>query len=80
MQIFMQVSMCGEASLKQGGNMRLGLSCFGRQAGSGVWSMAEHGRAGDSWSPQELMGDAAKSHSGAKNHQTCWCPQFGVDI
>lgn len=80
MQISVQVSMCGEASLKQGGNMHLGLSCFERQAGSGVWGMAGHGREGDSWSPQELMRDAAKSHCEAKTHQTCWCPQFGVGI
>jgi len=39
-QISMQVGVHGEASLKQGGNVHLGLSCFGGQAGSGVWGMA----------------------------------------
>lgn len=38
-QISVQVSMCGEASLKQGGNVHLGLSCLKGRLGQvyGVW-------------------------------------------
>ena len=46
MQISMHVNMCGEASLKQGGNVCLGLSCFGRQAGSGVWGIGRTWQGG----------------------------------
>lgn len=66
-----------EASLKQGENVHLGLSCSGRQPGSVMWGLEGHGKEGNSW---ETMRDTAKFPLGAKNHQTCWCPWFGVAV
>lgn len=72
--------MCGEASLKQGENVCLGLSCSGRQPGSVIWGLEEHGREGDFWSHPEVMRHVSKFPLGAKNHQTCGCPQFGIAV
>lgn len=49
MKISRQVSMCGKASLKQGENVCLGLSCSGRQPASVIWNLEGHGREGSSW-------------------------------
>lgn len=67
-------------SLKQGGNVYLGLSCFGKQAGSGIWGMAGLGREGNSCLLQELMGGTVKYDPGAAEPSDllvspvwCWC-------
>lgn len=78
MKISVHVSMCGEASLKQSVNVRLGLSSSGRQTGSVIGSLEGHGREGNFWSHQEVMRHISKFPSRVKNHQTCWCPRFGV--
>lgn len=80
MKISRQVSMCGKASLKQGENVHLGLSYSGRQHSSVTWDLEGHGREGNSWSHQETMRDNSKISLGSKDHQTCWCPWFGVAV
>lgn len=69
MKISRQVSMCGEASLKQSENVHLGLSCSGGQPGSVIWDLERHGSEGNSWSHQEMIRDTAKFHLGA----LVWC-------